>query len=138
MDHSDDTALDSIVPFFIVTDIHDSVEFYVQQLGFTLRLLVPEDDPFFAIVRRGPVAIILKQIGADTPPVPNNSRHEWALWDALIYIRNPDALYAEYCAKGLEFHEPLSDTEDHLRAFEIKDHDGYVLCFAWPLDDCPA
>lgn len=138
MTTSDDALLDSIVPFFIVRDVHESVSFYEQKLGFTLRLLVPEEDPFFAIVRRGPVAIILKQIGSDVPPVANASRHDWAPWDALIYTRDPDALYAERSAKGVTLHSPLADTEDELRAFEIMDNDGYVLCFAWPLDDRPA
>ena len=46
---------------------------------------------------------------------------------------NPDALFAEYQSRGLAFHETLADTSDGLRAFELKDHDGYVLCFGKPL-----
>ena len=47
--------------------------------------------------------------------------------------KDPDALFAEYQSRGLAFHEPLEDTDDGLRAFELKDHDGYVLCFAQPI-----
>ena len=45
--------------------------------------------------------------------------------------KDPDALFAEYQSRGLAFHEPLEDTDDGLRAFELKDHD--VLCFRQPL-----
>lgn len=44
-----------------------------------------------------------------------------------------DALFAEYESRGLEFHEPLADTDGGLRAFELKDYDGYVLYFGKPL-----
>ena len=48
-------------------------------------------------------------------------------------VSDPDALFAEYQARGLAFHELLEDTDDGLRAFELKDYDGYVLCFGKPL-----
>lgn len=131
-------SLDSIAPFFVVDDIQSSVHFYLEKLGFALRLLVPEGEPFFAIVRRGPVEVILKEISPDVHPTPNHARHEWARWDALIYTREPDALFEEFRAVGLTFHAPLADTDDGLRAFEIKDNSGYVLCFACPLDQGPA
>ena len=48
--------------------------------------------------------------------------------------KDPDALYAKYQSRGLAFHEPLAGYQmTVLRAFELKDHDGYVLCFAQPL-----
>jgi len=48
-------------------------------------------------------------------------------------VPDPDALFAEFQSRGLAFHETFADTEDGLRAFELKDHDGYVLCFGKPL-----
>jgi hypothetical protein len=32
----------------------------------------------------------------------------------------------------VEFSEPLKDTHDDLRGFELKDRDGYVLFFGRP------
>ena len=128
-----DLTLERIYPFFIVDNLAESIEFYNQKLGFKTDLLVPEDDPFFGIVCRDNVRILLKQITEYIHPVPNYTRHEWARWDAFILISDPDALFAEYQSNGLEFHEPLADTDDGLCAFELKDHDGYVLCFALPL-----
>ena len=128
-----DSILKEIAPFFIVKNLTVSIDFYNQKLGFETDLLIPEEDPFFGIVSRDNVRILLKHIAEDIHPVPNHTRHEWARWDAFIWVSNPDALFAEYQSRGLEFHEPLEDTDDGLRAFELKDHDGYVLCFGKPL-----
>ena len=128
-----DSILKEITPFFIVKNLAESIDFYNQKLGFETDLVVPEDDPFFGIVSRDNVRILLKHITEFIHPVPNHTRHEWARWDAFILVSDPDALYTEYQSRGLAFHEPLTDTDDGLRAFELKDHDGYVLCFGKPL-----
>ena len=128
-----DSTLERIHPFFIVKSLAASINFYNQKLGFETDLLVPEEDPFFGIVCRDNVRILLKEITPDTLPVPNHTRHEWARWDAFILCADPDTLFAEFQSRGLAFHEPLEDTSDGLRAFELKDHDGYVLCFGKPL-----
>ena len=128
-----DSILKEIAPFFIVKNLAVSIDFYNQKLGFETDLVVPEEDPFFGIVSRDNVRILLKHIAEDIHPVPNHTRHEWARWDAFIWVSNPDALFSEYQSRGLEFHEPLEDTDDGLRAFELKDYDGYVLCFGKPL-----
>ncbi len=128
-----DSILKEIAPFFIVENLAASIDFYNQKLGFETDLVVPEDDPFFGIVSRDNVRILLKHITEDTHPVPNHTRHEWARWDAFIWTSDPDALFAEYQSRRLEFHEPLADTDDGLRAFELKDYDGYVLCYGKPL-----
>ena len=125
--------LETVSPFFIVRNLAAAVDFYNRKLDFETELLVPADDPFFAIVRRDGVRILLKQIGPNIHPTPNHTRHEWARWDALIMSSDPDALYSEFKDRDIQFHAPLDDTEDGLRAFELKDHDGYVLCFARPL-----
>ena len=130
--------LESIAPFFIVNDIRATVDFYQQKLGFELKLLIPEDDPFFAIVRRDSVSLMLKEIGPDIASVPNESHHEWARWDAFVSARNTDELHAEFNARGVEFYRPLQNTDDGLRAFEVRDVDGHVVCFGRPLDNDPA
>lgn len=126
-------TLERIYPFFIVKNLAESIAFYNQKLGFETDVLVPEEEPFFGIVCRDNVRILLKEITKDTLPVPNHTRHEWARWDAFILASDPDALFAEFQSHGLAFHETLKDTEDGLRAFELKDQDGYVLCFGKPL-----
>jgi hypothetical protein len=74
--------------------------------------------------------ILLKAIGVE--PVPNYTRDVQrgiARWDAYVRVPDPDALAAEFQARGVEFFVPLKDTHDGLRGFEVQDVDGYVLFF---------
>ena len=92
----------------------------------------PEGDPFYAMVGRGPVTIMLKAIADDIKPIPNYTRHEWARWDAYISTEDPDALFEEFSAAGVIFRKPIHDNSDGLRGFEVTDADGYVLFFGRP------
>jgi len=121
-----------ISPCFIVSNINESVSFYVNKLGFKLQYLGPEDDPFFAIVGRDNISIMLKAIADDIKPVPNHTRHEWARLDAFIHVVEPDALFEEYSSKDITFHKPLQNDDDGLRGFEVADHDGYILFLGRP------
>ncbi len=122
--------MDSIMPLFIVSDLAKSVAFYRDQLGFELRMSVPDEDPFFAIVGRGAVGLMLKHISPDVPPLPNPKRHAWAKWDAFVSTADPESLASECSERGLVLE--VEDTEDGLRGCEIADADGYVLFFGHP------
>ena len=126
------SKLNFISPFFIVSNIKDSVAYYVDKLGFEIWYIGPEGDPYWAMVGRGPVSIMLKAIAADVKPIPNPTRHEWAAWDAFVSTEDPDALFEEYRAAGVTFHKPIQDNSDGLRGFEATDADGYVLFFGRP------
>lgn len=121
-----------ISPFFIVTSLKTSVSFYVDKLGFEVRYMGPEDDPFFAIVGRDNISIMLKGNAPDLKPIPNHTHHEWARWDAFIHAAEPDALFEEYHSHGVAFRQPLRDDDDGLRGFEVADADGYVLFLGRP------
>ena len=124
--------LNFISPFFIVSNINDSVAFYVNKLGFKVWHMGPEGDPYWAMVGRGNVSIMLKAINQDIKPIPNHSRHQWAAWDAYISTEDPDALFDEFSSNGIPFRKPLQDNSDGLRGFEVTDADGYVLFFGRP------
>jgi len=123
-----------ISPFFIVNHVPTALSFYRDQLGFEITFQGPApDDIFFGIVRRGGAQILLKAIGVT--PLPNYKRDVKkgiARWDAFVIVPDPDALAAEFAARNVEFSEPLKDTHDGLRGFEVKDADGYVLFFGRP------
>jgi catechol 2,3-dioxygenase-like lactoylglutathione lyase family enzyme len=127
--------LNSITPFFIVDDLQKSLDFYCSKLGFKIAHKGggdrPEED-FWAMVQRDSVMIMLKAITPDIHPQPNHSRHAWASWDAYVHTPDPDALYKEFVSRAVPMHRPLEDTTDGLRAFEVKDNSGYVLCFGRP------
>jgi catechol 2,3-dioxygenase-like lactoylglutathione lyase family enzyme len=130
--------LNSVMPFFVVDDLGATLNFYQSKLGFDVRYRGGgdgnEEADFFAILGRDRVALMFKAITPEVHPQPNHSRHEWARWDAYIYTDDPDSLYTEFTGRKVPMFRELSNTEDGLRAFEITDNSGYVLCFGRPVD----
>ena len=126
--------ISGISPFFIVKHVPTSLAFYRDRLGFEITFQGPApEDIFFGIVRRGPAQILMKAVGV--PPVPNYTRdikQGIARWDAFVSVPDPDALATEFASRNVEFFQPLRDTHDGLRGFEIKDADGYLLFFGRP------
>lgn len=125
-------ATQAISPFFIVSNVDQTIAFYRDKLGFETRFQQPERNPFFAIVGRDGAQIFLKS-DKDTPPLPNPKRNPSMRWDAFVYAPDPDALAAEFADRLADsapaFSVPLKDTHDGLRGFEIRDPDGHVLFF---------
>ncbi|GAA3978019.1 VOC family protein [Mucilaginibacter dorajii] len=126
------SKLNFISPFFIVSNLKDSVAFYVSKLGFKVLYIGPEGDEYFAMIGRGPVSIMLKAITPDIKPIPNPTRHEWAAWDAYVSTEEPDTLFEEFSSAGVIFRKPIHDNSDGLHGFEVTDADGYVLFFGRP------
>jgi catechol 2,3-dioxygenase-like lactoylglutathione lyase family enzyme len=122
----------AISPFFIVSSVDRTIAFYCGKLGFQVTFQEPDQNPFFAIMRRDGAQLFVKAVGENTPPLPNSQRHPSARWDAFVYAPDPDALAAEFASHGAIFSAPLRDTHDGLRGFEIKEPDGYILFFGRP------
>ena len=128
--------LNSVTPFFIVDDLGATLEFYQSKLGFNVLYKGGGDgkgEDFWAFLGRDNVMLMFKAIAPEVHPQPNRSRHEWARWDAYINASDPDVLYAEFVDKKVPMHRELANTNDGLRAFEITDNSGYVLCFGHPV-----
>ena len=129
--------LNTVMPFFIVDDLVATLDFYQSRLGFALLHKGGGDQPsedYWAIVGRDQVMLMFKAITPDIHPQPNHSRHAWAAWDAYINASDPDSLYQEFLAAKVPIHRELANTNDGLRAFEIVDNSGYVLCFGRPVN----
>jgi catechol 2,3-dioxygenase-like lactoylglutathione lyase family enzyme len=131
------TEITAISPCFIVRHVPTSLAFYRDRLGFKVTFEGPlPDDIFFGIVGRGGAQILLKSVGVD--PVPNHTRdvkQGVMRWDAFVYVPDPDALAEEFTSRNVEFFEPLKDTHDGLRGFDLKDADGYLLFFGRPISE---
>ena len=123
--------LQGISPFFIVSNVNQTVGFYRDKLGFETRFQQSDRDPFFAIIGRDGAQIFVKS-DKEVSPLPNSKRHPFMRWDAFVYAPDPDALAAEFSDRGVTFGTPLKDTHDGLRGFEVCDPDGYVLFFGRP------
>ena len=128
-------TIQSISPFFVVSNVGQTIAFYRDKLGFETRFQQPDQNPFFAIIGRDGAQIFIKS-EKDVPPLPNPKRHPHLRWDTYVYVADPDALAAEFADRfpngAAEFSVPLKDTHDGLRGFEISDPDGYVLFFGRP------
>lgn len=124
-------AITAISPCFTVTNVDQTIAFYRDKLGFETRFQEPAEDPFFAILGRDAAQIFLKS-ERDIAPVPNHTRHPHLRLDAFVFVAEPDALAADFTARGATFSTPLEDTHDGLRGFEIRDPDGYILFFGRP------
>jgi hypothetical protein len=77
-------SLESVMPFFIVKRLDATLDFYVERLGFSIDIAIPKASPYFAIVQRDRVSIMLKEISKEIRPQPNHTRHGSARWDAYI------------------------------------------------------
>lgn len=124
--------IESMCPFFIVSNVETILAFYEEKLGFETQYREPAEAPFFAIVARDGAWLLLK--AGEVEPLPNPKRDPAMRWDAYCYVPEPDALAAEFAERGAPFSSPLKDTSDGLRGFEITDPDGYVLFFGRPRD----
>ena len=136
MSDKSEVEVGGVSPLFIVKNVPATLAFYHGRLGFDITFQGPEpDDIFFGIVQRGAAMIMFKDVGVD--PVPNYTRdikQGIARWDAYFYVPDPDGLAAEFASRNVEFFEPLRNTDDGLRGFELKDVNGYVLFFGRPRD----
>ena len=125
-----------VAPLFIVNSVPAALAFYRDRLGFEVTFQGPEpDDIFFGIVQRGGATIILKAIGVEpTPNYTKDIKQGIARWDAFLHVPDPDALFAEFSSRNIEFFKPLfkDDDGDRLHGFEVQDADGYVLFFGRP------
>jgi hypothetical protein len=128
--------LNSVTPFFIVDDLGATLAFYQSRLGFDVLYKGGDGNggDFWAIMGRDRVMLMFKAITPEVHPQPNRSRHEWARWDAYILTDDPDSLYTEFTGSGVPVHRELANTNDGLRAFEVTDNSGYVLCFGRPIE----
>jgi catechol 2,3-dioxygenase-like lactoylglutathione lyase family enzyme len=124
-------ATQAISPFFIVSNVDQTIAFYRDKLGFETRFQEPDRNPFFAIICRDGAQIFIKS-QKDIAPLPNSKRHPFMRLDAFVYAEDPDALAVEFADHGTAFSVPLKDTHEGLRGFEISNPDGYVLFFGRP------
>src|SRR5262249_10434031 len=114
-----------IAPQFFTMDIPGTLAYYRDKLGFRC-LSTWMDPPVYAIVARDEQAIHFR---CSEPPTANPDKYADELLDAYLAIEDPDALSAEYAARGVEFTRELGNTPWNSREFVVKDCDGRLLAF---------
>ena len=116
-------TLKSLEPILWVRSIEDSVAFYQEQLGFTLRFAMTGDGGrmLHASVSNGDVVLMLGD-GADRP------RGGGA--ELYTYADDVDAYYERVRRAGASLTQEITDQYWGDRTFTVTDPDGYVLTFA--------
>ena len=118
----------SSAPHFFVSDLLQSVRFYVDILGFVEPELWGE-PPVFAMPSRDSFVIMLNQAGREKV-TPNGLIN---CWDAYFWCDNVDEFYLAIKDKADIVHGPEDRKEYGMREIGIKDPDGYMLVFAHDL-----
>ena len=106
-----------IAPQFFTTDMKTTLAYYKDKLGFEC-LGTWQDPPAYAIVARDQHRIHFRFA---EPPIANPDKYADELLDAYLFIKDADALYAEYARRDVEFTRELCDTPWHSREFVVKD-----------------
>ena len=118
-----------IAPYFLVRDVVKAAEYYRDALGFTYPQFwgVP---PAFCMPRRDGVTIMLSQT-QDVSIIHRNAKARGdESWDAYVWVKDADALYAEIKQCGaIIAYEPVLQDEYGNREFAVRDLDGYLIAF---------
>lgn len=125
----------SVAPCFFVRDVVAAANFYRDKLGFHYERL-EGDPPAFCMVKRGGIVIMLSAPERGGRPHPNAlDDPEGAAWDAYIWIDGKaDQLAEEFRSRGVKLEQEPCDQEYGRRDFEVRDLDGYRLCFGQDLE----
>lgn len=115
-------------PQLFVDDIAASCDFYVGRLGFEVAFIYGE-PPFYAQVFRGAAKLNLRSV--DMPAFsPDFRLREIDPLAATITLDDVKALFLEYKAADVPFHQTLRTEPWGARTFIVRDPDGNLIAFA--------
>lgn len=129
-------------PNLMVKDVREAVDFYTQNLGFSLVMAVPETQDgilteipkdkvvVYALVKNGGVEIMFqeeKTLKADVPSL--GGIVIGASCTFYIELENLEEFYEEVRGK-VEVVKGLFTTWYGMKEFYIRDNNGYILTFA--------
>lgn len=116
--------LKQAIPFFMVTNIDRSMAFYVQQLGFEIKLdWKPAGRIEWCSLEREGVAIMLQEYRAGLRPEGKLGQGVTTCFNCTDAL----ALYDEFLKKGLQPKEPF--VGNNMWVVSLTDPDGYRLDF---------
>jgi len=116
--------LKQAVPFFMVTDIDRSLEFYTKGLGFKVKMdWRPERKIEWCWVEREGVALMLQEYRKEFLP-----KEKLGQGVSICFMcQDSLALYKEFLQKGFSPQEPF--VGNNLWVVNLVDPDGYKICF---------
>jgi lactoylglutathione lyase len=118
------------IPFFMVTNMDTSLQFYVDGLGFTLKnTWTPRGTIEWCWLDRDGVALMLQEYRENNPNLTATKGIGLSIW---FQCADSLALYHEFKDKGLTLSEPF--VGNNLWDVKMTDPDGYNLHFESPTD----
>ncbi|MEZ5308562.1 MAG: VOC family protein [Pyrinomonadaceae bacterium] len=114
-----------IHPIIGTQDINRAIDFYTRKLGFDLMFSDGQEPPNYIGFRRDEVELHM-QFQFD---------YEMGTIRLRFLVEDPDALFAEYRERGVEFSEHgIRDTPWFTREFALYDPDRNALTFYKTID----
>ena len=123
---SGDRQIRGAAPVLLVRDVIAAHAYFADKLGFRSPRLWG-DAPTFCICNRDGVEVMLSQVGEGDSFRPNGD-YEGRM-DAYFWVRDADALHAEYRASGADILCEPEDQPYDMREFLVRDPDGHILIF---------
>jgi lactoylglutathione lyase len=119
--------LQKAVPFFMVIDMKASLNFYVDGLGFEIKIdWRPNGEIEWCWLEREGVALMLQEYRPQYLP-----QESLGIGMSVCFMCNDAlALYKEFLQRGLVPDEPY--VGNRLWVVELKDPDGYRIAFESP------
>jgi len=118
--------LRGVAPILLVTDVLRAAKYYVDALGFSVPRMWG-NPPTFCTARRDELVVMLNQVPKGTAFHPNAAYD--GRYDAYFYVRNADALFAEFRKRGADIAAAPEDQPYAMREFSVRDPDGHLLAF---------
>src|SRR3982750_2205288 len=120
-----------LTPNLLVANVERSVAFYVETLGFSRGLTVPDESPLvFASVTSGAVEIFFNDAVTAAKEYPAFAgKPIGASGTMFIEMQGVDAFH-DRLKPSVKIVMPLVTQFYGLREFAIEDPDGYVITFA--------
>ena len=120
-----------LTPNLLVANVERSLAFYVDTLGFTRGMTVPEQSPFvFASVTSGAIEIFLNDAAVAIKEYPSFAgKPLGATGTMFIEVDGIDAFHDAVKPK-VKITMPIVTQWYGMREFAIEDPDGYLITFA--------
>jgi len=116
--------VDTIAPVLLVNDIHASVAWYTEKLGFSVDQIWGE-PPTFAMANLNEMTIMLKQ-SKNGPR--NNAESDPHMWDVYIWIDDMPAALARLKQHNIGLNRGPDQMDYGCLEIEILDPDGHIIC----------
>jgi uncharacterized glyoxalase superfamily protein PhnB len=123
-----------VAPYFLVADVTKAAEFYRDRLGFRIIGYFFEEPPVFAMVGRDEQTIMLSLMEDGRRGGSNRVFKSEAI-DAYLWTDDVDGLYRAFQAAGADIAMPPTLRIYGMKELEVRDLDGYILCFG---EDVPS